>query len=166
MMQEPAVRQDRERRIGWSAVALVGCALGFGAFLAAIIVMADMHRLGFLYSVYDFPYGDKAGHFVLFGTLSFLADAALFKLLPRREPRRMALITSMVIALLVSLEEASQAWMPSRTLDAVDLLASYAGIATGGLVACCSSRNCGGARAPEAALRRAGLRRLPCRWRR
>jgi len=42
---------------------------------------------------------------------------------------------SLVIAALISLEELSQLWVPTRTADWFDLLASYAGIAVGTLLA-------------------------------
>jgi VanZ family protein len=41
----------------------------------------------------------------------------------------------MVIVVLVTLEEASQAWFPGRTASVWDLLASYVGIAGGTLAA-------------------------------
>ncbi len=34
-------------------------AIIFGLFIVVIVVLADMRQLGFLYAVYDFPFGDK-----------------------------------------------------------------------------------------------------------
>src|ERR1700730_6433693 len=113
----------RGRRSYWTLAAVAAVA-GFVMFLGVIIVLADEHSLGFIYTVYDFPYGDKVGHFVLYGTLSLLADLALFQLWPKRDRTRLALMAGFTVVLLESLEELSQVWMPSRTVDAFDLLAS------------------------------------------
>jgi VanZ family protein len=88
--------------------------------LIAIVVAADRDALPLLLQrVYNYPAGDKAGHFVLFGGLAFLAALGF--------GRR----STLVIVALVTLEEASQAWFPGRTASVFDLLASYAGIAAG-----------------------------------
>jgi VanZ family protein len=85
--------------------------------------------------VYSFQYGDKAGHFALLGVLALLVDLALIELLPRLRPSSLALAGSVTIAALISLEELSQVWMPTRTPDWLDLVASYAGIFAGTLIA-------------------------------
>jgi VanZ family protein len=96
--------------------------------LIAIVVAADREALPLLLQrVYTYPAGDKIGHFVLFGGLAFLAALGF--------PRRTELagvgipVSTLVIAVLVTLEEASQAWFPGRTASIFDLLASYAGLA-------------------------------------
>ena len=103
-------------------------AIAFAGFIGAVVLLADTRHLGFLYAVYEFPYGDKAGHVLLYGVLTLLADLALFELLPGRERRRVALACGVSVALLASLEELSQLWFPSRTPSWFDLLASYAGV--------------------------------------
>jgi hypothetical protein len=46
-------------------------ALVFSVFILAVIVGADMGTLlHAIRALYDFPNGDKVGHFVLFGLLS------------------------------------------------------------------------------------------------
>jgi hypothetical protein len=57
-----------------SARAFAGAVL-MAAFI--VIVLADTGDLGFLHAAYDFPGGDKAGHFVLFGMLSLLTNAGI-----------------------------------------------------------------------------------------
>jgi hypothetical protein len=109
--------------------------LAFALVLTAIIVLANLGRLGFLYDLYSFPYGDKVGHFVLFGLLSLLLNLALFQLTPRIQPHRLAIWVSAGIALVVTVEELSQIWLPSRSTDWLDLGASYAGIALLGAAA-------------------------------
>ena len=99
--------------------------------LIAIIVAADRQTLPLLLQrVYNYPAGDKIGHFVLFGGLAFLAALGF----PRRAQALAGVnvpLSTLVIVVLVTLEEASQAWFPGRTASVFDLLASYAGIAAG-----------------------------------
>ena len=99
--------------------------------LIAIVVAADRDALPLLLQrVYNYPAGDKAGHFVLFGGLTFLAALGFGR---RARPiAGLSLpVSTLVIVVLVTLEEASQAWFPGRTASVFDLLASYVGIAAG-----------------------------------
>ena len=100
----------------------------FGLLVLAIIVLADLGRLGFLYSVYDFPYGDKVGHFILYGTLTLLIDLTFFRTVPAASWRRTAVKAGLFLALLITVEEFSQQYFSSRTFDLVDLTASYLGV--------------------------------------
>ena len=93
-------------------------------FIAAIVVLADQGRLpGIIAALYDFPNGDKVGHFLLMGGLSLLVNLAL----PAR-PLRHHILASLLVAALVALEEASQAWFGTRHAELADLAASLAGI--------------------------------------
>ena len=78
---------------------------------------------------YDFPAGDKVGHFLLFGFLSYLVNRSALVLLPGQDSLRVVLTTSLALLLLIGLEEWSQSLFPARTLSLVDLSASYAGVA-------------------------------------
>ncbi len=98
-------------------------------FIVAVIVLADTQHLGFLGAVYDFPYGDKVGHFVLFGLLTLLVNLAAFERWPQRGSGWLALRVSGVLAVLIGLEELSQKLFPSRESSIWDLLASYVGVA-------------------------------------
>jgi hypothetical protein len=52
----------------------------YAAAIAVVLVAADTtNNLGFLGRVYNFRYGDKAGHFALFGALSLLANLSVFE---------------------------------------------------------------------------------------
>jgi VanZ family protein len=114
---------------------LVMLALGFSLFLVAIVVLANRgeidHYLGFFIAL---PYGDKIGHFLLMGTLSFLVNLCLkartFSIANLR-----LLVGSVVVAAIVSAEELSQAFNPNRTLSLGDWLADIAGIILFGQVA-------------------------------
>jgi VanZ family protein len=107
-------------------------AVFFGLFILLVIILADTRHLGALGKVYDFPGGDKVGHFVLFGLLSFVINLSVFEARPLAslaDKKRLALITSLLIALFVGLEEYSQRFFPVRSSDIFDFLASCAGIA-------------------------------------
>jgi len=100
--------------------------------LIALVVAADRGTLPLVIQhVYTYPAGDKVGHVVLYGGLAFLAALGF----PRRAPSMNVPASTVVILVLATLEEASQAWFPGRTASVFDLLASYAGIAAGMLAA-------------------------------
>ncbi len=104
-------------------IALV-LAAAFFLFFLVIVVLADQGRLpGFIAALYDFPNGDKVGHFCLMGGMSLLLNLAL----PAR-PLRRSLLATALLAVLVGLEEASQAWFGSRHAELADLAASFFGI--------------------------------------
>jgi VanZ family protein len=98
--------------------------------IIAMVVAADLGRLPRLIDVliYETHYGDKIGHFVLMGVLSFLVNASALSTFPRRNPGRIILITSLVLAAIVGAEEFSQRYFPKRTSSLADLAFSYAGI--------------------------------------
>ncbi len=105
-------------------------AAAFAIFILAVVLLADQGRLpGFLYALYDFPYGDKLGHFLLMGGLALLANLAV-----GRRPPRFRLFATLGIAALVALEELSQELFPARHADLLDLAASLTGIAVAWLV--------------------------------
>jgi hypothetical protein len=104
-------------------------ALLFTIFILLIIVLADLGRLGFLGVVNSIPYGDKAGHFILYGLLTLLIDLSLFRSFRDPHPKVMALRVALILALLIGLEEYSQQFFASRTFSLLDLSFSYLGVA-------------------------------------
>jgi VanZ family protein len=101
----------------------------FSLFIIAIIVCANLNRFPrLLEPVSDFPGGDKLGHFILFGILSFLLNKSALILFPKRNPVRLILTVSLLLFILIGLEERSQSLFPSRTMDLIDLFASYLGV--------------------------------------
>lgn len=103
-------------------------AFAFSIFIIIVVILADMGSLpGLIRGLYGFPNGDKLGHFILYGILSLLLNLA-FTLRPGLNLSRTILTVSLVLALLIGLEEWSQSLFGSRTMDIVDLLASYAGV--------------------------------------
>ena len=100
----------------------------FALFIILIIVLADLGRLGILQTVNRIPFGDKAGHFILYGILIFLVNLTLFRSIPFQSRTRIAVTSDLILALLIGLEEFSQRNFPSRTFDLGDLTASYLGL--------------------------------------
>jgi hypothetical protein len=108
--------------------------VAFLGFVAWIIYLANtaQHRIFFEF-VASIPYGDKLGHFCLFGLLTLGANFA-FKLKSFTLLSLKIYLGSSVVFVFVLVEELSQYFIPSRTLDATDLLADIVGIITFSLV--------------------------------
>ena len=106
----------------------------FLGFIAWIIYLANtaQHSIFFEF-VASIPYGDKLGHFCLFGLLTLGANFA-FKLKSFTLLSLKIYLGSSVVFVFVLVEELSQYFIPSRTLDATDLLADIVGIITFSLV--------------------------------
>lgn len=103
-----------------------------GLAITAIVVAADRGALpaALVDGIYQIPYGDKVGHFLLMAPLALLADLAA----PGKRFGRLP-AGSAVVALLVTAEEISQAFFPHRTFSGADLAASLAGVVVGARLA-------------------------------
>ena len=100
----------------------------FALFILLIIALADTGNLGILKLANKLPYGDKAGHFILYGILALLVDLTLFRSFPLRSPKLVAVACGLTLALLIGLEEFSQQFFAERTFSLRDLIASYLGL--------------------------------------
>ena len=106
-------------------------ALSFLVFFIVIVIVADRgdgnRWWGFLVR---HEYGDKVGHVGLIGTLCFLGNLTVTL---RRIPSVPKFVTTVtfVIFTLLTLEELSQAFIPTRTCDLYDWLADLCGLALG-----------------------------------
>ncbi len=107
----------------------------FALFIILIIILADNGQLGILKLVNQIPYGDKAGHFILYGILTLLIDLTLLRSLPfhpstqlRMSPGQVTVISGLMLALLIGIEEFSQQFFASRTVSFQDLFAGYLGV--------------------------------------
>jgi polysaccharide biosynthesis protein VpsQ len=100
----------------------------FAVFVILIILLADTGNLGILGIVNHIPYADKVGHFSLYGILALLVNLTLFRSLPLQSRRGIVLLSGLILALLIGLEEFSQRSFPNRTFDLIDLSASYLGL--------------------------------------
>lgn len=104
-------------------------AILFALLILLIIVLADMGALPrYLRLLKDMPYGDKAGHFILYGILTLLVDLALFRSLPNRSRKLLTVTSGLILAVLIGLEEYSQQYFANRTFSLTDLAASYLGV--------------------------------------
>ena len=104
-------------------------AILFTLFIILIIVLADAGILArYVGFVYEVPFGDKAGHFILYGILTLLINLALFRSRPDLSRMQLALRCGLTLALLIGLEEFSQQYFSHRTFDLVDLSFSYMGL--------------------------------------
>jgi len=100
----------------------------FTLFIILIIVLADLGKLGILRALNQIPYGDKAGHFLLYGILTLLLDLTFTRVLPLPHRKLTVLRIALILSLLIGLEEYSQQFFAKRTFDLVDLAFSYLGV--------------------------------------
>ncbi len=100
-------------------IVMVGCQTPTGLVIKAVIASV--------------PLGDKAIHFSLMATLSLL----LYLSLPHRRLNILGyglLISSLLLAVGITLEEFSQLFIPSRNFEFMDMVCNYAGIYFGSLI--------------------------------
>jgi VanZ family protein len=114
----------------------------FLIFVIAVIILVDSGNLPHsIRAIYDFPNGDKVGHFILFGLLTFFLTRAFLSSFPSQPRGWVALSIGLILALSIAAEEWSQQYFSTRTFDLLDLLASYAGIVTFAFLAMCSVKS-------------------------
>ncbi|MBI5944154.1 MAG: VanZ family protein [Chloroflexi bacterium] len=108
----------------------------FLVFIIGVVILADLDRLPpFIHAIYDFPNGDKLGHFSLFGVLNFFLTRAFLSSLPNRPRNWVTLSVGAILSLAITLEEISQIFFSARTFSLIDLFASFLGVVVGGWVA-------------------------------
>jgi VanZ family protein len=97
-------------------------------FILFVIALANEGELGVLaVIVHELPYTDKMGHFILMGLLAFFINLSL-KCSTISIWNSNFLKGSIIIFILVTLEEVSQLLVETRTFDLMDLVADYLGI--------------------------------------
>ncbi len=103
--------------------------------LAGIVVLADVRQTQFLFNfIRKLPFGDKIGHFFLMGIFSLLVNLALSAKTIRFWKLK-CLLGSLIVSMIVTLEEFSQIFVRGRTFDAGDLIVDFAGISIFGEIA-------------------------------
>ena len=124
-----------QRRNGMKKILIYAAACAALLFLLFIWISVDAGRLpSFITALYAFPHGDKVGHFLLMGLVAFFLGLAFCS--GRKEGRKKRLcIAGIAFIVLTTIEEMSQTYFANRSMDAVDLLCSYAGIFMGTLLA-------------------------------
>lgn len=96
--------------------------------VAGIIVTADLKSTSYLLGfVGNIPYGDKIGHFVLFGVLAFLVNLN-FGMRMFSFGRSDYLLGSLIVMVGITIEEFTQIFMRGRTFSWLDLFCGYAGV--------------------------------------
>ena len=100
----------------------------FALFIVLIIILADTGRLGIFAALNQIPFGDKAGHFILYGILALLINLSLFRSFPLHNQLGIVLLSGLILVLLIGVEEYSQQFFARRTFDLVDLAFSYLGV--------------------------------------
>lgn len=107
---------------------MIALATAFFIFILRIIYLANTGGDSLFFDfIGSIPYGDKLGHFCLFGTLTFLSILASRFRCFRIRKHKIYYAAAIVSAFVLS-EEISQAFIPSRTFDFVDLGADALGI--------------------------------------
>ena len=104
-------------------------------FLLLIVTLANTGYLPrSIRQLYDFPFGDKVGHFLLMGLINFLLNWMVLASRSHPKPASVIWKVSLAFALFTTLEEFSQQFFPRRTFSLLDLGYSYAGIAVSALL--------------------------------
>ena len=102
--------------------------IGFLIFIGWVIYLTNTGQQGELISYFtDVPYADKAGHFILTGILTLLANLGLdcrYITIGRIN----ILLGTLLISIIVFLEECTQIYIPTRTFSQWDLLSDFGGI--------------------------------------
>ena len=100
----------------------------FAFFICWVIYLADTGQDCIFFDLVKIiPFGDKIGHFLLFGFLT-LGTNTVFKLRGIRIGNINVPYGAIVIFCAVVIEELSQKYTPGRTFDISDIMASLAGI--------------------------------------
>ena len=109
-----------------------------GLFILVLILIVVIANLGlgstYFTFIYNIPGLDKIGHFFLMGILSFLVNF----LLKAKKVQILSfsfLIGSLVVILVVALEELSQLFLIYRAFSCLDLVFDLGGIFLGGQLA-------------------------------
>ncbi len=103
----------------------------FILFFIYVLYAANQGNLPlFIRRIYMFSGGDKVGHIVLLALLTFFSNW-LLRLKSIQVAQHHLLVGSLLIFVLISVEEFSQIFIDNRTFDLADLFSSYLGIFLG-----------------------------------
>ena len=98
------------------------------AFILLVTYFANSGTDTLLFAlVRSVPYGDKIGHFFLYGVLTLILNLAL-NLQAITLCKRNVFIGSVSVIIFIVVEELSQVFIPIRTVDYFDLVAGGTGI--------------------------------------
>ena len=104
------------------------CAVVFFGFILWVIYLANTGQNSVFFKlVASIPYGDKVGHFCLFGLLTLATNLA-FKFKYFIVYSAKIFLGTLLVFSFVIIEECSQYFIPNRTFDFMDLSANFIGI--------------------------------------
>ncbi len=107
---------------------MVTITVSFFFFLLWVIYMADTGQKSILFElVKQTPYGDKIGHLVLFGLLTLFINSA-FRFRTFLLGKLKLFWGTIAVFIFATVEELSQYFFPTRTLDFYDFSASILGV--------------------------------------
>ncbi len=100
----------------------------FAILLTILVILANFGLGSLLFGFLDYvPGEDKTAHFILFGMMSYFLNTALY--FEKLSIHPVSIMKgSFILIVIVTLEEMSQYFIPSRTFSWLDLSASYLGI--------------------------------------
>lgn len=100
-------------------------------FLGSLTVLKSTNSAPTLFhTLQTIPQYDKILHYILIGILTYLSSAVFSPLLQKRGVEYPQLILGLIIAAMISLEEISQAYFPSRSCSWLDAASGILGIIT------------------------------------
>lgn len=100
----------------------------FFSFILSLIVLADLDKKNLIMDIgRAVPWGDKIGHFALFGILALLLNMAL-RFRQIRIHSRWFHLGSVLVFAFATVEEFSQLAFSARTFDLIDLTFDLLGI--------------------------------------
>lgn len=106
--------------------------------IIAIVVVIFLANTGLMppvmRAIYDFDGGDKLGHFLSMGLLSFMLNWTMTAAHLDFEPATAISKLSAVLMLVVAAEEYSQRFFPRRTSSWFDLAYSFSGLLLGAVL--------------------------------
>ena len=111
----------------WKHLSIALCVL-FAGFLILMVIIANRGEGDQWWSfIHRIPYGDKFGHVGLMATLGFLCNLAFARKPLCIAPNR----ATILLATIISIEECSQHFIPSRNFDPLDLASNLVGLTLG-----------------------------------
>ena len=103
-------------------------AVAFFCFILWVIYLANTGQNSvFFQFVASIPYGDKLGHFCLFGLLTLATNLA-FRFKAFQFYSIKLFLGTILVSSFVIIEEFSQYFIPNRSFDLIDLSADFVGI--------------------------------------
>ncbi len=111
--------------MNWMRISAIIFAIG----MTAIVLLADINPAWFDF-IKQIPGKDKAGHLVLMLWFSFFINGAL-ECKSWHWHKISILYGSVILAVVMLIEETSQQFFAGRTFSGLDILANYTGIAIG-----------------------------------